>query len=468
MKRLSWTLALLLLSCRANDLASKDRSDLQQGLENRLGLPLETLVDDLDASIDPSAASLLRTPIDETSAVRIALLNNREVRAALAHLGIARADLVQAGLLRNPVFDASARFFFTGGTEVELGFAQPFLDLFYRPLRQRLAEHEFAAARTMVTHELVRLAFAARRALVSVRAANQLVVLQQQALATACASHELMQKLFEAGNATDRAIAQERLFEAQARLDLDAAEMAAREAREPVQRLLGLWGPHTQWTVAGELDANPLGDINLKHLETRSISASLDLREDRSRIDSLAQHVNIESWRAWFPDAHAGVSAMRDAGGEWGLGPGVMMELPILVSGVARTDRATAALRERLQHHVHLAVEVRSAARMLGERARHLTERLGFLRNTQMVLREDFVKRVVQNYNAMQIGAFEVLRAREQQVAEERELLNTLRSAHLARLDLQELLAGSLPRAALGATWPMLGSPGQPKTSQGH
>lgn len=40
MKRLSWTLALLLLSCRANDLASKDRSDLQQGLENRLGLPL--------------------------------------------------------------------------------------------------------------------------------------------------------------------------------------------------------------------------------------------------------------------------------------------------------------------------------------------------------------------------------------------------------------------------------------------
>lgn len=55
----------------------------------------------------------------------------------------------------------------------------------------------------------------------------------------------------------------------------------------------------------------------------------------------------------------------------------------------------------------------------------------------------------------MQIGAFEVLRAREQQVAEERELLNTLRSAHLARLDLQELLAGSLPRA------PPLAQPGQ-------
>jgi len=58
----------------------------------------------------------------------------------------------------------------------------------------------------------------------------------------------------------------------------------------------------------------------------------------------------------------------------------------------------------------------------------------------------------------MQIGAFDVLRARQQQIADEREELITMRDAHLVRLDLQELLAGSMPRDSLEPTWPEFGS----------
>ena len=41
------------------------------------------------------------------SAVQIALLNNRALRATLEEIGISRADLIQAGLLRNPEFSAA-------------------------------------------------------------------------------------------------------------------------------------------------------------------------------------------------------------------------------------------------------------------------------------------------------------------------------------------------------------------------
>ena len=41
--------------------------------------------------------------LTETEAIAIALWNNSGFQESLADLGIARADLVQAGLLRNPV-----------------------------------------------------------------------------------------------------------------------------------------------------------------------------------------------------------------------------------------------------------------------------------------------------------------------------------------------------------------------------
>ena len=45
---------------------------------------------------------LLARPLTADDAVQIALLNNRGLQAAYAELGIAEADVVQAGRLRQP------------------------------------------------------------------------------------------------------------------------------------------------------------------------------------------------------------------------------------------------------------------------------------------------------------------------------------------------------------------------------
>ncbi len=449
---------LLMLSCASAD-PTADTSRVREEVFARTGLDAKldgdgTATRELDPGIDRDALALLQHPLTADDGVRIALLNNRSVRAGLARLGIARADLVQAGLLRNPVFDGAAKFFADGGTEIDLGLAAPFLDLFHRPLRERLAEHDFAAARAMVTHELVHLGFAVRSGFVHVHATERLTVLQQQALATTVAAHELLRTLHAAGNATDQALANWRLAESAARLDHAPPEQVQLEAREPIQRLLGLWGPHTVWTLAGNLPPEPL--------------AGLDLLEQAAHLKALAQHAGLESWRAWLPEAEAGITAMRETDGAWGLGPTVALELPLFDSGRARTDRASAALREALHQQTQLAVEVRSAARQLRDRAMALGARLQFLTTTHLPLREAAVQKVVQQYNAMQIGAFDVLQARLEQLADEREALQVHRAAWLARLDLDELLAGSLPRLVLAPTWPSFGIAGANQPAGGH
>jgi len=456
---LAVTTLAALAACRTTDPANDDatlRSHVQERTGTALTAPPASL-----AGLDDETVAMLRAPIDAETAVRIALRNNRRVQATFERLGIARADLLQASRLRNPVFDGDARFLLDGGTEIELGLAAPFVDLLQRPLRERLAAHEFAAARAMLAAELVQLVFAVRRAVVHAQAAEQLLDLRRQAVVAAGSAHELAVALHAAGNFTDQQLAMERVGESRARLDLAAAELAASEAHEPLQRLLGLWGAGAEWTLAGPLPADPLQGQDLAHAENRAIAASLAIAAHRARLDALAQKARLRSWQQWLPDGEFGASALREPGGDWGLGPHVALELPLFDDGAPARDRAAHALTAGLLEYTQLAVEIRSAARTLRSRAAVLADAARFQRETHLPHREAVVRTTLQTYNAMQIGAFDVLLARRRQLDDEREHVTTLRDAHLARLDLQELLAGSLPRRAF-AGLPQTDAAGEP------
>ena len=70
---------------------------------------------ELDKEAAEKLGSLLNRKLTADDAVQIALLNNRELQAVYSDLGVAQADLVQAGLLNNPIFDAAVMFPTSGG-----------------------------------------------------------------------------------------------------------------------------------------------------------------------------------------------------------------------------------------------------------------------------------------------------------------------------------------------------------------
>ncbi len=98
-----------------------------------------------DQAVKDHIQSLLQEPLTAEAAVQIALLNNPALQATYEELGIAQADLVQAGLLQNPVFLGSWRS--SSRTSVlnsEYALAQNFLDIFLLPLRKKLAAPQLA------------------------------------------------------------------------------------------------------------------------------------------------------------------------------------------------------------------------------------------------------------------------------------------------------------------------------------
>ena len=69
----------------------------------RLGANARIVRNDADRrALRGDIDSMLRTPLSSDAAVQIALLNNRALQSTYWSVGIAEADLVQAGRLANP------------------------------------------------------------------------------------------------------------------------------------------------------------------------------------------------------------------------------------------------------------------------------------------------------------------------------------------------------------------------------
>ncbi|MGE0612379.1 MAG: hypothetical protein AB7O70_08525, partial [Hyphomicrobiales bacterium] len=107
-----------------------------------------------DSGAEMAVKALLAKPLTPRSAVQIALLNNRELQANYAELGIAQAALVQAKTPPNPVLDGAITFPEDGGTNLAFGIAMNVIQVLYIPLKARVAESQIEEAKFKVASEV--------------------------------------------------------------------------------------------------------------------------------------------------------------------------------------------------------------------------------------------------------------------------------------------------------------------------
>jgi outer membrane protein, heavy metal efflux system len=398
-----------------------------------------------DEAARGAVASLLAEPLTADAAVQIALLNNRRLQATYQELGIAQADLVQAGLLHNPVFSGEILFPTGEGTpQITLGVAQSFLDVFYRPLRRRRATSRLEEATLEVTGAVLDLAYQTRIAFYQAQAAAQrLEMLEHVVLATEL-GYDFARQLHQAGNITELELAQQRDLYESARLDLRRAEAALAGEREVLNRALGLFGEDTRWQITGRLPELPEAPLDLEGLESRVVAASLDLAVAAQRIVTAGRTLGIDESVALLPELELGVEAKREHG-EWLVGPALALPIPLFDRGQARIARTRAELRQQQERYAALAVEIRSIARQAQGQLTAAEEIAGHYRRTILPLRQRIVGEAQLQYNAMQIGLPDLLRAREQQIEAGGRYIQALFDYWIAWARIDQLLAGRAP-----------------------
>ncbi|MFO0842290.1 MAG: TolC family protein [Gemmataceae bacterium] len=398
-----------------------------------------------DAAVTAKVRELVARELTADTAVQVALLNNRGLQATYQELGVAQADVVRAALPRNPVFDAEIRVFSRGSTGMEVGLVQDFLDTLLIPLRKSLATTAFEGAKLRVAGEVIDLAVEVRRAFISFQGAGQALELRRTVLRAAEASADLARRLRRAGNLTEGNRAVEQLFFEEARLNVAAAEEVALVARERLTGLLGLWGSDTEWRAAPRLTDPPAEETALEGLEKVAVGRSLDLAAARNDIVLFAQQLGVARPLAIFPEAGLGGSGEREPEGQWGFGPAVVISVPLFDWGQASVAAARARLGAARERYAALAVDIRSQVRAARARLLSARRRAEHYRKVVLPLRDLVVSETQKQYNAMLVGAFQLLQAKEQEVESAGRYVETLKDYWLARAGLEQLLNGRRP-----------------------
>ncbi|MEM8487009.1 MAG: TolC family protein [Bacteroidota bacterium] len=388
---------------------------------------------------------LLRDSLEADEAVQIALANNRQLQAKYEAVGIAQADLVQAGLFENPVLGAHVGFPVSADHAPDLAFSVSFnfLDLFHAPLRKRIASSMLEETRLALTASVMAHTGQVLQAYYDVQAAMQVFDMLSQVSRGAEAAYEAAKLLHDAGNIPAIDLYAEQAFYEQSRLELLNAEVMVQQQREQLNQLMGIWGSDLMWKLPPMLP-EPDGLLpELDETEQLAIEASIDLALAAQQIEVYAQKAGLVNATSLLPHLELGLDAEREE--SWEIGPEVEFPLPIFDTGAAKRARSAAEIRRQQAHYYALAVNVRAQARLLAQQLRTAYQSVEHIRQVLLPLRSRIASETQGQFNAMQVGLFQLLAARQQEILAGKQYLDALAQYWTVKTAYDLLLYGKLP-----------------------
>jgi cobalt-zinc-cadmium efflux system outer membrane protein len=464
-------LILTLLAGCASTSAAPAFRNVGATVQQRTGHQLRwSQATDDDKRVDDAVARLLARPLTVDAAVQVALLRNREIQATYEDLSLAQADVVQAGLLSNPVFSAAMT---TAEREnispnLILGITQSFLDALLIPAKKKVAAAELESATFRVGSAVLDLAARVGKAYFIAVAAEQTLSLRRTIAEAEQASTELTQGQRDAGNISDLTAASQRVLSDQARLEVVRAEAERASAREELTRLMGLWGGEVAWTSVDRLPEVPAQEPVLEHLESRAVAERLDLATIRSEIQALNYAVNLAKTSRWTGIIDVGVDVARLNSGTIAVGPRGSIELPIFDQRQATIARLEARLRASEQLLAARAIEIRSEVRDARNRVLYARQAITKYQSDVIPHREQVVALSQQQYDAMLLGVYQLIQAKQSEIAGYREYIDAVRDYWIAKTDLQHATGGRRTPPATSPTPPSSDQPNEDHSTHQH
>lgn len=441
---IAWLLTLPLAGC-ASFSDDGGVGGVESALKGRLEGEVRWIRSDKDRrEVKAKVQKLLAGPLTAQSAVQIALLNNRGLQAAYADLGIAEADLVQAGRLRNPGFSYSRS---TRGNEVEVEHAFLFdvLGLITMPLRTELEKRRFALTKLQIASETLQVAADTRRAYFKAVAAGEGARYSAQVQEAAAASAELARRMAAAGNFSRLDQAREQVFYAEATAQLARARQSALSDRERLTRLMGLWGEDAQYRLPERMPDLPKAAREEADIEARAMKQRLDVRASLDSAESIAASLGLTRATGFVSVLELGYQRTRETGQPLKRGYEIEIRLPIFDWGQARNARAEFAYMQAVNIAADTAVRARSEVREAYGAYRTSFDLARHYRDEVVPLRKRISEENLLRYNGMLLSVFELLADARQQIASVNSYIEALRDFWIAEANLIISMTGQSP-----------------------
>ncbi|HEX6099829.1 MAG TPA: TolC family protein [Thermoanaerobaculia bacterium] len=430
------TAAALFVSC-ATVPRDAGLSDVQQAVATRTNQAL-----DLSAQANEERMrAMLADELTADEAVAIAVASNPRLQATLAELGIARADLIEASTITNPVFEFELRVPGEPYRPYELRLAQSLIELIQLPRRRAIGRAAFDAAQMRVSSGVLRFAAEVRSAYFDLLAATQHVAQSRTIVEAARTAAEVAVKQHHAENITDLDLENEQALYEQAKLDLARAERELLVARETLIRRMGLREATMEWRLPERFPELPGSERDQQQLEQLAAQQRLDLAIARREVEIAGRSVPIARLAA-LGEADVDVHYEREPSGERTAGPGIELPIPIFNTGRAARTRAEAEYLRARQTLAALEAESSSQLRAARATLDEARARVEYYRDVLLPRRRRIVELTKLEHNAMLAGIFQLLQARQNEAEAQSGFIEAQREYWSARTDLDRALQG--------------------------
>ena len=405
-------------------------------------------LDDVDAARG-RIAELLAKPLTADSAVELAFLNHRGLQASFSELGIAEAELVRAGRLRNPTLGFGRLRDGGGVVEIERSVLFDALGLLTLPVASQVEQGRFEQAVLQAAHEAVGVASDTRKAYFAAVAARELVTYFQQVKEAAEASNELARRMAEAGNFNKLARMREQAFHADATSQLARAQHRAVAERERLTRLLGLSGEQVNFALPDRLPELPQVPAEPRDAEQTAMAQRLDVLMAMRAAEHTAKSLGLTRATRFINVLELGYQNKTVTGEPRADGYVIELELPLFDFGATRAARAEAVYMQAVHRTAQVAVDARSEVRESYSAYRTSYDLARHYRDEVVPLRKRISEENLLRYNGMLIGVFDLLADAREQVTSVTGYVEALRDFWVADTDLKTALTGRSPGAPI-------------------
>ncbi len=411
---------------------------------------IKTSTDNL--TVEKTVSQLLTKPLTVDDALTIALLNNKGLQASYANLGIAEADLVQAGRISNPMF-SFGRQSHGNEAEYERKFTLPILDLVTMPLRVQIENRRFEQTQLRAAEKTLQIMHETRHAYFSAIAAQESVKYMEQVKIAAEAGAELAQRMKNVGNWNALQQAREQSFYVDATTQLARAKQTLFTERERLTRLLGLSGSNAVLMLPDRLPNLPKTPIEILDIERQAMQNRLDLIMAKRELSNLADSLGLSKATRFVNVLDIGYLHNTNEQGISKTGYEIEFQIPLFDWGNARIAKAEALYMQASNRTAELAINARSEVREAYNHYRIAFDLAKHYQDEIIPLKKKISDEQLLNYNGMLISVFELLADARSQMMSVNASIEALRDYWIAESAMQISINGSsISRSLAGAS----------------
>lgn len=402
---LAVALSVMVLSGCSRKSRSNDWARVASGIEERTGYRIAASATPGEPSIPEGVST--EDGVTQDEAIALALWNNAAFLETLADLGIARAELIKAGLLQNPVFSL---LFPTGPRQWESSLAFSLDAVVLRPKRIAIAQIQSRRVGQRLVQNGLDLVRDVRVAHADLALAQDRAKIGEETDKLLERIADLSEKRLRAGDVSEFEVAMARIDAITARSNTTLLARDVALAQERLRALIGYGYADSVPTFGAPPDETPLGQ-EVRTLVEEALAARPDFRAAELASEAAAEQAGLARWE-WLK-----LDILLDGDeidSEFEVGPGFRIPLPIFNRNQDGIARAKAEFERSMRRQITIRDQIMLEVKQSHTRYLQARENLETLRTRILSQLEEAVARAEKAYGNGSVSYLLVLETARQ------------------------------------------------------